>query len=169
MSELQISPLDLKADYRKKWNANEKDFVCLTRNGELVSNSIYRVGGFNADVKADYFMVLKYVEVYYPKSITDRTGSDPKHLEGRWCIIDKNGIEKVEFDSFKTPYPVKNSCIYSIDNKYYNIESGEFYCSSYSKIESTDFLFLDNAYDKDESKRGVIKINKKNGTWELFP
>jgi hypothetical protein len=35
-------------------------------------------------------------------------------------------------------------------------------------MNSNEYLFLNNEYDKDESKRGVMKINKKDGTWELF-
>jgi len=35
-------------------------------------------------------------------------------------------------------------------------------------IKSKDFIFIDNNYTSDESKKGVLKINKKDGTWELF-
>jgi len=35
-------------------------------------------------------------------------------------------------------------------------------------MNTVDYLFLDNRYDNDKSKRGVMKINKKDGTWELF-
>jgi hypothetical protein len=36
-------------------------------------------------------------------------------------------------------------------------------------MQSKEFLFLENAYDDDKSRRGVMKIDKKSGTWELFP
>ena len=167
---LQLSPISIKEDYRKKWNIHEKDFVCLTKNGELISNSLYRVGGFGGDIKKDYFLLLKHVEAFYSKDILRMSkNNDPKHLEGRWCIIDKNGFEKVEFPNFKHPYLVTDSCLYSIDGNYYNIETGEFYCSANSSMVSADYLFLENTYDKDKSKRGVMKINKKDGTWVLFP
>lgn len=58
--------------------------------------------------------------------------------------------------------------IYVIDNKYYNIESGEFYCNSYTSMDTNEYLFLDNKYDNDKSKRGVMKINKNDGTFEVF-
>jgi hypothetical protein len=74
----------------------------------------------------------------------------------------------VEFDEYKSPYIVADSCIYSIDKNYYNIETGEFYCQASTVMKSTDYLFLDNQYDKDLSKRGVIKINKKSGIWEVY-
>lgn len=95
--------------------------------------------------------------------------TDPKHLESRWCILDEYRNEKVEFKPFSTPYLVKNSCIYSVDRTYYNIDTGFLYCQASGSLKTKDFLFLENNYDKDDSKRGVLKINKKDGTFELFP
>lgn len=63
---------------------------------------------------------------------------------------------------------VKNSCIYTLEQRYYNIETGELYCQSFTSMQSKEFLFLNNAYDADTSKRGVMKINKADGTFELF-
>lgn len=116
--------------------------------------------------KDNYFRLIKYVEAFYSNEI--KSAKDPKHLEDRWCIIDKNGVEKVEFEPYKYPYLVKDSCIYSIDKKYYNIETGEYYCSASSSMESSDFLFLENRFDQDKSKRGILKICKKTGKYELF-
>jgi len=174
---LQLSPIQVNEDYCKEWNERMTDFVVLTKNGELISNSLYRVGGFGGDIKQDYFMLLKYVEAVYEMDFLKMchpTKSDKelqlkkKHLEGHWCILDKNGIEKKEFDQFKNPYIKKGSCIYSVDRNYYNIETDEFYCSSSNCMESSEFLFLENPYDKDLSKKGVMKINKKDGTWSVF-
>lgn len=172
-SALQLSPIQVNREYAEKWNERMTDFVVLTRNGELVNNSLYRVGGLNTPKPESdrYFMLIKYVEAYYDKAWLKqiKSNSKPEHLEGRWCIIDSNGIEKVEFEQFKHPYLVKDSCIYSLDRKYYNIETGYFYCDASTSMQSNDFLFLENAYDKDKSRRGVMKIDKKSGTWELFP
>ncbi len=168
-NSLQLSKIIVNEDYRKKWNIHENDFVCLTKNGQLISNSLYRKGGLGGSIEEDYFMLLKHVEAFYTDEILRICESkDPNHLESRWCIIDKNGIEKVEFDRFKSPYITKDSQIYSIDSNYYNIETGEFYCRSSSSMVSGEYLFLENRWDKDESRRGVMKINKKNGSWELF-
>lgn len=174
---LQLSPIIIKDDYRKEWNISSDDYVCLTKNGELISNSLYRVGGMGADIKKDYFLLLKHVEdIYdfnfikkcYPNKSNKELELKRKHLESRWCIIDKNGNEKVEFKQFDSPYLVSDSCIYSINSNYYNIETGELYCNSHSAMKSADYLFLENSYDKDTSKRGIMKINKKDGSWELF-
>lgn len=167
---LTLSPITINEDYRQKWNIHHlTDFVHLTINGNLVNNTLYRLGGLGhkEDLKNDYFMLLKHVEAFYKDNIT-KVKKDKPHLESRWCILNKNGVEKVEFDSFKSPYLVKNSCIYSIDNNYFNIENGLLYCKSYDAMTSADYLFLNNVYDDDKSKRGIMKINKKDGTWELF-
>jgi len=168
---LQLSPIQVDSKYCKKWNERMTDFVVLTKNGERINNNLYRVGGLNNPnpSKDNYFMLIKYVEAFYSDDIVRMSKrKDSKHLEGRWCIIDKNGIEKVEFPRFKNPYLVENSCIYSVDGDYYNVENGECYCChASSTMQSSDFLFLDNRFDS-ESKRGVLKICKKTGKYELF-
>jgi len=171
-NKLQLSPIQVNAEYCKEWNENMKDFVVLTKNGELISNSLYRVGGLGGDITKDYFMLLKYIEsVYtyefikscYPKENRKELELRRKHLEGRWCILDKNGVEKKEFvEQFKYPYILKDSCIYSIDSNYYNIETDEFYGRAFKAMYSKNFLFLDCRDDT------VMKINKKDGSFELF-
>lgn len=167
---LQIIPIQINEDYAKKWNEHLRDFVCITKNGELLNPTLYRVGGMGTNkIKGKkYFMLLKYVEAYYEKKIIDYTGDDPKHLEGRWCILDEFGTEKIEFTQFASPRLVDNSCIYTIDSKYYNIETKELYCQSYHRLESEKYLFLENKYDENKEKRGVLKIDKITGEFELF-
>jgi len=176
-SALQLLPIQVYQEYLDEWNNDNNDFVCLIKNGELISQSLYRIGGFGYDIKQDYFMLLKYVEAVYdydfvkkchPKKSKKELELQRKHLESHWCIIDKNGVEKKEFGHFETPYIKRGSCLYSVDNKYYNIETGEFYCNSSKSMESSEFLFLENIYDKDLSKKGIMKINKKNGSWSVF-
>lgn len=166
---LQLNVIEVDPAYRKYWNMDLHDFLCLTKNGELLRNTLYRKGGMwsESDFKKDYFMLLKHVEALYDVSITE----DPnrrRHLESQWCIIDKDGNEKVNFKAFANPYLVKDSCIYSLDRKYFNIETGEFYCSAYSALQSKDFLFLEIGWSTGEARSGVLKINKKDGTYELF-
>ena len=165
---LQLSPIALNEDYRKKWNIHYSNFFHLSKNGEPIRNALYRLGGLGhiEDIKKDYFLLLKYVEAHYFDDIT-KVKKDKLYLEGRWCILDKNGVEKVEFGPYMNPYLI-GGVIYSIDNEYYNIETGEKYCSRGSSIKSADYIFIENNYDKDESKRGVMKINKKDGSFEVF-
>lgn len=163
---LQFSPIALNEGYKKKWNEHLNDFICLTKNGQLIRNTLYRIGGKGTPKlgKDEYFMLLKHVEAFYDDSIT-KIKKDKPHLESKWCILDKNGNEKVEFKPFDSPYLIQNSQIYFIKGKYYNIETGEFYRDASTSMQSSEFLFLGSQYD---SRDGVMKINKKNGTWELF-
>lgn len=171
--DLQFSPIVVREDYRKKWNIYPNDFICLTKGGELVRPTLYRVGGLGTTKpgKDRYLLLMKHVEAHYEDSITKDPLRKP-HLESRWCILDRHGNEKVEFSQFKSPYLIKDSVIYSIESKYYNIETGEFYCYSSKSMQSSEFLFLESNYyyqqDADKSKEGVMKINKKTGEWEVF-
>lgn len=170
-NKVKLSPIRVNEEYLREWNESSRDFVMLTVNGNLISNSLYRLGGMGSKPDGEnYFMLLKYVEAYYDKKWLKeiKSNSDPKHLEYKWCILDKNGIEKIVCDKFKSPSLIKNSCIYSLQSNFYNIETNEFYCSSYNSIESSEYLFLDNAYDDDKSRRGVWQINKKDGTYTIL-
>ncbi len=95
-SGLQLCPIEVNADYRKKWKADHSDFLGMTYNGQLLNNNLYRVGGMGTrDIKnVDYFLILKYVEAYYSDEIIRQCGGNKRHLEGRWCIYDKFGVEK---------------------------------------------------------------------------
>ncbi|EFX60351.1 hypothetical protein DAPPUDRAFT_124480 [Daphnia pulex] len=161
-NRLQLSPISVNEDYLEKWNERSTDFVCLTRNGELVRETLYRIGGINSPKPEsdEYFMLLKYTEAYYPDNITKDKKQKP-HLKGEWCIIDKHGNEKVQFKQFDHPYLVKDSVIYSMNGKYYNIETGELYCDSSTTMQCEDYLFLSNAYDRDKDRRGVMRIHKR--------
>lgn len=55
-----------------------------------------------------------------------------------------------------------------MNNDYFNIETGELICRSYTSMQSDDHLFLDNQFDDDKTKRGVWKINKLDATVEIF-
>lgn len=176
---LQLSPIQVNQDYLNEWNNISNDFVCITKDGELLRPTLYRIGGLNfPKLGSDkYFMLIKYVEAFYdydflkmcyPNKSRMELELHKKYLESRWCIIDENGIEKKEFKAFDAPYLIKDSCIYSLGSNYYNIETGEHYGFSSSSFQSKEFLFLDNKLEKNESKCGVMKINKKDGTYEMF-
>lgn len=164
---LQLSRVQLTPEYAEKWNVHQNDFVVLTRNGELVNSSLYRVGGFGIDFKDKYFILLKQVESYYDDAITKDKKRKP-HLAQCSCIIDQSGNEKKVFDRFENPYLVKDSIIYSVDGEYSNIETGYTYCRTNTSMVSSQFLFLENKWDKDKSKLGVLKIDKLTGEFELF-
>lgn len=177
---LQLSSIELNPEYAKEWNA-DKDFVVLSRNGEILRNTLYRVGGMNHGLKVGidkYFMLLKYTEDIYTTEFIKKCYSDKsrkeqgklrKHLKHQWVIVDIHGNEKVVFDQYASPYlDSRDAPIYHLNNKYYNIETGYYYGNSHSSMKSSKFLFLDNQYDEDKSKRGVLKIDMTDGSFELF-
>lgn len=122
-------------------------------------------------------MLLKYVEAIYdymfikgcyPHKNDKELELQRKHLESRWCIIDQFGVEKVEFKQFENLNLISDSCIYSVGSKFYNVETQELYCESHRSVSSKQYLFLENKYDVNENKRGVLKIDKQTGEFELF-
>jgi len=182
---LHFEPTKIDPEYAKKWHESSTDFVHLYKDGKLLNDNLYRKGGmFNEkDIKKDYFMVLKYKEAFYGKSIMDMVNKGKKnkdkesstHLEGNWVIIDKNGVKKKEFEnSIHSPY-LQGGQIYCINSDYYNIETGFYYGNgSDSSLKSTNFLFIDNKFtsifDKNFNKEniGILKINIHDGTFEVF-
>ena len=166
---LELVRAELKPTYREKWGIRLNDFLVLTRNGKTINKTLYRLGGIG--IKPDghnYFMLLKHTEAIYPKDILKKTGTrKARHLHDQWCILDKDGIEKVVFEPFSNPDLIPRSCIYSLENHYYNIETGECYGHTYRAISSPEFLFLENPSKerKGTPEIGVKKINKRDGTW----
>jgi len=158
---LHLRHVQLDDRYRKRWNVHSFDDYCHLYLGERkLRNTLYRIGGYSVDMKADYFMLLKHVESYYEDSIT-KIKKDKPHLAGHFVIINKNGDEKVIFEQFASPY-LQGGCIYSLNSKYYNIETGECYSDYSSKSFSSDeFLFLDNNLVNDRSKRGILRLIRK--------
>lgn len=171
-NNIEIIPVKLSEEYKEKFNSKHmNDFFKLKIDGEIKHNSIYRLGGFNSFDKVyndKYFMLLKYTEAEYDDNITTNPKRKP-HLKGTWCILNNKGEELKVFESeFLSPYLINNSPIYSIDSKYYNVETNEYYCYSSGTLQSSEYLFLENKFDEDKSKRGVMKINKNTGGVELY-
>jgi hypothetical protein len=163
---LTFKYIEFDDKYRKKWNVHSSDFGHLYKNGKKISDTPYRIGGFGHSMTDGYFMLIKHIEAYYDDNIT-KVKADKPHLESQFCILDKNGIEKVNFKQFASPYLIGGQ-VYSLDGNYYNIETGELYCNSSVSIKTKDFIFLYNRFDKDKSKRGVMRISKLDGTFKLY-
>lgn len=180
-NKIELKPVELDEKYIKKWNIHQKDFFHLYKNGKKVNNNLYRVGGFGVKLTDRYFMLLKQVESNYSDSIMKecekfaknqgiKPNKSSKYLDNCSCILDNNCVEKKVFVNSGLGYPyLLGGCVYIINNEYRNIETDELYCNSSSgSFKSKDFIFIDNPYDNDKSKRGVLKINKHTGSVELF-
>lgn len=169
MKKVELIPADVSLDYLKKWQAeHHPNFKHLYIDGKKVSDTLYRVGGFGTDLEEPYFMILKYKEDHYDKEILKMSkNKNSKHLAGHWVILDNNGEEKVEFDQFASPY--LHGILYTINSNWYNTETGELYAKSvYDVIHTDNFTFLGNRYDDDKSRRGVIQVNKVDGSFVII-
>jgi hypothetical protein len=164
----------LDKSYRKKWNVsnNSNDFGIIMRNGEIVNDKIFRIGGLSTFNQEDEYMSLLYQkESFYSKEIMDmsKSGGTPNHLANLTSFLNKNGETAIIFED-KFNYPrIVGGCIYAFDNNYYNIKTNEFICSGYDAMKSKDFLFVNSRYNKDKNKRGVFQINIHNGTYVTYP
>ena len=164
----------LDESYRKKWNVSNSsnDFGIIMRNGEIVNDKIFRIGGLSTFNQEDEYMSLLYQkESFYSKEIMDmsKSGGTPNHLANLTTFLNKNGEIAIIFED-KLNYPrIVGGCIYSVDNNYYNIKTNEFICSGYDSMKSKDFLFVNSQYNKDKNKRGVFQINIKFGTYIIHP
>jgi len=167
LSPLELTPITLDEDYCKKWNFSPKDVIKLTRNGVPVNDSIYRTGAFGGKFKDGYCLFLKYTEAFYDDSITSDEARK-RHLKGQWCIVDLNGIEKKVFNQFENVY-LSGGVIYTVNNGYYNIETDEFICVNNPSISSDEYIFSEDNYNNDKSKRGVVQIKKSDGTYKIYP
>lgn len=166
---LELRHVDISDEYKEKWDIYLKDFLHLYKDGKLLRNTLYRLGGLNnPNLEKDrFFKLLKHTEDYYEDSIT----TDPKekpHLNSTWCILDSDGVEKIVAGEYESIYIIEDSIVYNTKDKYYNIETGELYCNSYKIMTSSEFLFLDNKYDDDKTKRGIWQINKKDGSYTIL-
>jgi hypothetical protein len=153
---VNFNSIKVNEDYRKKWNLYCNDFVVIaTKDGELISNTLYRKGGMwdNPTTDTKYVLIIKHVE-------NKRT----KQLDYFRCIVDENGNEKVVFKpSLDYPYLIEKTCLYTLKGCIFHIETNTLITKEDSVMHSDEFLFVENKYDDDKNKRGVWKICKKTG------
>lgn len=169
---IELWKIDLNVDYKKKWGITSDDIYCLCKNGELIRPTLYRIGGLST--KADfsrggYFLLLKQVEsMYSADEVREYNLNSSGYICQRWVIVDHNGNEVVEFERFNRPYLVKNSIFYKLNSYIVNILTGEEIYYGEKTFESSDYIFIDNMNYSAKGERGVYKINKKDGSIEIF-
>jgi len=167
---LSLAHANLSNDYREEWNVNSSlnDFLVIIKDGQPVNNCLYRLGGVGTKPDGkNYFMLIKHIEsTYTDDDIKKYNIKNKKHLASCWCILDKNGVEKVVSSSFDSLYLVANSCLYSKDSIYYNIETGEPYGRSYdTAIQSSEYIFLSVM---DGRNKIVKQIKKSDGSVIIY-
>lgn len=163
--------------YKEEWSSrNLNDFVCITsnENDELISENLYRISGFGLGNNEKYFILIKYTEGYYDAEFMKtlkklKRDSSNKYLKSKFTILNDKGVEKVVLEPYVYPYIVDNSLLYTHNNNCFNIETGFCYSDHYSdSIESEKHFIINNRYNKNLDMKGVIKINKKDGSYEVI-
>lgn len=174
--QLQLSKIQLDEAYCKEWNITSNDFYLLCKNNKPISYTLYRkifLSEPNLE-KDKYFILLKHTECLYSKDfikkiyslLTDKDlETKRKYLKTNYVILDSEGNEKfvTKDKECYSPYLVKNSCIFSINSYYYNIEDNYFYGYSTNTIETKNYLIL-----KLINKSCVLQINKKTGKFKII-
>lgn len=164
-SKAKLIPIDVDSEIVKQFNLHQNDYkVFVDESNNLISNTLYRIGVislYNPDNK--YNLLLKH--------IFDETN---KHLFSRWCIVNQYGEEKYVHheNRLKTPRIIANSCIYRIEDEYYNIETGYHYGYASKSVENNEILILDlksHWSNKEKNlQEGLFKINKETGIGEYM-
>jgi hypothetical protein len=132
---------------------NRDKFGNLYRNNIKLNDTIFRIGGLCSGFNdKSYCSLIQYDDI---KS------------SGIHCIINANGDIVLKAETpYLYPYCL-NGCIASIDRTYYNLLTGAPIVKGNTNIRSSQYLFVENAYDNDY-KKGVWKIDWNTGEYEIF-
>jgi hypothetical protein len=139
---------------------NKNNYSLLYKDGKIISNIHFRLGGipkrFGKD--NDFCSLIAYPEL------------NTKKEEGTWgnhCIINMKGEVVLMANKFETSFYYWGGALATIKDVIYNLYTLEPIVESTSKIESENFYFAENRYN-DKYQKGVYKINKKTGEYEIF-
>lgn len=136
---------------------NRDNYCRLYKDGVLISDSLFRKGGFFNSFGKDkkYCMLLVYHDY-------------KKNTMGNSCIIDSNGNIVLEAESsFDSLYYLKGE-IATMKGTYYNLKTGQpIVKGGSSTVKSEHYLFVENTYNKDY-ELGVYKIDYETGEFEIF-
>jgi len=163
---VELKPAVLTKEYIKEWNIYNPKLYNIYVDGVKKSDKLYTMGVFPANLENPYFLILLHREALYELHI-EANPEKRKHLESVFTIITNKGEVKKEFNSFNSPY-LLGGLIYVLNNSYYNIETGEKYLNTSHSINTENYLFLDNRYDSVESRKGVMQLDKRTGTYTII-
>lgn len=149
-------------EYKNEWGIYHNDYFQIYVLGDLLSPTLYRKGGFGGKWVDGYMQLLKCTES------RSKNGQNNGYLSNHNCIIDVNGKEKYYSGSVLESVYLRPGGIYVHSSKYFNVRNNLLYCESYTYMVTKDYTFLDNKYDKDESRRGVMKISHLDGSYEII-
>lgn len=158
MSTLLTEPNHIEIRHNPNISKNDPrmPYGNLFMNGRKVSDRAYRVGGMGGTFKDGYCSLIVY-EV-------DRTGTPDF---GTHCLI--NELCQIKFISKDTisSFYHKGGRIVVQNNSYIDIEEAKIIATGYSSVQSDDYIFVQNDYDKNYPI-GVIRICLADGTTKIY-
>jgi hypothetical protein len=148
--------ITMKVD--KTINDNRERYSRLYRDGNLISDKLFRLGGLNYGFeKKPYTSLLVY-------------NNYPNETWGSHCIIDMNGKIVLEAESsFDTSFYYLDGVIAKYKDTFINLLTGMPIVKSYSTyMKSKDFFFVESKDYEKKFPEGVFKINFRTGEYEIF-
>ena len=131
----------------------------LYKDGVKISNTYFRLGGFDTGFNNKLYASL----IHYPNYPID------KECWGNHCIIDSNGKIVLEAEKFDSSLYYLDGVIAKKRDIYINLLTGEPIVKSYStSLKSKEFIFVECNDYEDKFKKGIYKINKNTGEFEIF-
>lgn len=151
---LRLEPIEFPEDHKEYG----RDYSYLYKDGNKVSDMIFRRGGIGGRFKGDYCQLIAYPDF-------------PEKTLGNHCIINKEGeVVLMESNHFDHLYLLRG-CIAKMKEDYYNLKTGELIARGSSSVESDEYLFVQHRLDYNKEnpmQTGVYKINYASGEVELF-
>lgn len=167
----KLVKIRLPESYYKKWNEFSRDFytfidahsdvneIIVIDEEDVKNYTLFRIGGlYSYNPNANYNMLIRYEEDFYPDSIT----KDPVrklHLQGTHVVVDKNG-ETVykQKRPFNFLYFIGNVLIKENNVGFYNLITKTQYDESYTDAFVTKKNIIIHSY-----KKSAIIINNETG------
>jgi hypothetical protein len=133
---------------------NKLRYCRLVKDGVQISDNYYRLGGLDSGFNGKPYASI----ILYKKVNAEAVGT---HV-----IIDANGKVVLEGKGLNYPYYFAG-VIGQMDRVYYNLLTGKAIVKGSTAVESESYYFVENKYN-DEYPKGVYKITKATGEYEIF-
>jgi hypothetical protein len=133
---------------------NKLRYCRLVKDGVQISDNYYRLGGLDSGFNSKPYASI----ILYKKVNAEAVGI---HV-----IIDANGKVVLEGKGLNYPYYFAG-VIGQMDRVYYNLLTGKPIVKGSTAVESESYYFVENKYN-DEYPKGVYKITKATGEYEIF-
>lgn len=136
---------------------NRERYSKLYKNGILLSNELFRLGGLDHGFeKKPYASIIVYHNY-------------PKETWGNHCIIDTNGKIVLEAEKYDSSFYYLDGVIAKKKDTFINLITGQPIVKSYSSyMKSKDFFFVESKDYEKKFQEGVYKINFRTGEYEIF-